>query len=91
MIYGDLDCSAVDFVMNRFSKRLKERHEHVNGLIGKKFDFTVDEYMEVDRKEMDFAKTSEELDFGENGQFQLLNLKTSLKDMKKAKGASQEI
>ncbi|SMF21386.1 carboxy terminal-processing peptidase [Pseudobacteriovorax antillogorgiicola] len=87
MIYGDLDCSAVDFIMNRYSKRLKERHKHVSALLKKKYDFTVDEYMMVDRDKLDFGSSTEEVNerWRKRVKFQLLNLKTSVGDVEKAK------
>ena len=87
MIYGNLDCSAVDFIMNRYSKRLQERHTYVGTLLKKKYDFTIDEYMAVDRKKMEFASTAEEINerWRKRVKFQLLNLKSSVDDMKKAK------
>lgn len=88
MIQGNLDCSAVDFVMNRYTVRLKERHSYVTKLIDhKKFDFTIDEYMSVDRKAMDYASKPSEIDerWRKRIKFQLLNLKTGVGDIKKAK------
>ena len=87
MINGNLDCSAVDAIMSRYSKRFKERHKYIMELIAKhKFDFTIDEYMTVDLDQVDYAKTTEEVNdrWRKRVKFQLLNLKQSLDDPKKA-------
>ncbi len=87
MIYGNLDCSAIDFVMNRYSKRFSEKQKYVEKLLKQKFDFSIDEYMNVDMKSIDYATTADEVNerWRKRVKFQLLNLKSSLDDIEKAK------
>lgn len=74
------DCSAVDDIMSRYSKRFEERQNYIYKLIEEKYDFTKDEYMDIDSKAMTYAKTSEELNerWRQRIKFQLLTLKTGL-------------
>ena len=88
MINGSLDCTAVDAIMSRYSQRFKERQKHIMQLLKThKFDFTIDEYMKVDLDEVDYAKTTEEVNerWRKRVKFQLLSLQQSLEDPKKAK------
>lgn len=49
-------------IFNFYEKRLAERLMHVFKLLDGGFDFTVDEYIELDRGDAPWAKTTEELD-----------------------------
>jgi carboxyl-terminal processing protease len=49
-------------IFNFYEKRLAERLMHVFKLLDGGFDFTVDEYIELDREDAPWAKTTEELD-----------------------------
>lgn len=49
-------------IFNLYEKRLAERLMHVFELLQNPFDFTVDEYVELDRNDEPWAKTSAELD-----------------------------
>ena len=49
-------------IFNFYEKRLAERLMHVFELLENGFDFTVDEYIELDRDDAPWAKTKEELD-----------------------------
>ncbi len=57
---GKLD--AAYKIFNVFKKRVNERMHYVMGRLEKPFDFTKDEYVDLDRSEMDFVKTEAELD-----------------------------
>lgn len=80
MIGRDLDCSAIDEVMNRYTQRFQERTKFVQKAIADKQDFTIEEYLNVDRKNMTYPKTVEEVNerWRKHIKFQLLTLKTSV-------------
>lgn len=77
---NQLDCSAVDYVINRYSKRFEERQKHLKVLLDRKYDFTKDEYMITDGKKLDYLKTSKELNerWRKRVKFQLLTLKNTI-------------
>jgi len=83
----DANCSALDDVMKIYSKRFFERQKTIAQAIDAKHDFTVDEYMDIDRKKMEFATTTEEISerWRQRVKFQLLQMKTTLADLDKAK------
>lgn len=88
---NQLDCSAIDFVVNRYSKRFSERQKFVETLIEKKYDFSKDEYMTIDRKKLDYPKTTEEINerWRKRIKFQILSLKSSI-DLKKTREKLQK-
>jgi carboxyl-terminal processing protease len=83
----DANCSALDEVMKVYSKRFYERQKTIQTAIDAKHDFTVDEYMTIDRKKMEFATTTEEIAerWRQRVKFQLLQLKGTMKDLPKAR------
>lgn len=87
MIGRDMDCSAIDDVMNRYSQRFQERSKYVQKLIDDKQDFTIEEYLNVDRKNMNYPKTSEEVNerWRKHVKFQLLTLKMTVDSLDKAR------
>lgn len=87
LIYGNMDCSVINEIMNRYTKRFEERQSYAIKLVDTKHDFTIDEYMNVDRDTMGYAKNQKEIEerWRQRVKFQLLTLKTSLdNDLKKA-------
>lgn len=74
------DCSPIDAIINVYSKRFSERQATVAKLIDLKHDFSVDEYMEIDRKSLAWAATSEEINerWRKRIKFQHLQLKEGL-------------
>ena len=80
-------CQALDDIVNTYSMRFHKVRSGIDNIINAKHDFTIDEYMIVDRKKMNYAKNEKEL--GERWRklikFQLLQLKSSLEDMGKAR------
>jgi carboxyl-terminal processing protease len=74
------DCKAIDEVVNLYSKRFEERQAQVMRLIDENYDFTKDDYMEIDRKKMNYPATTEEvLDrWRKRIKFQMLQLKSTL-------------
>ena len=80
------NCKSIDDVINTFSQRFEERQKSAIKSIGDKHDFTIDEYLDLDRKKMQWAKTSEEANerMRKRVKFQLLQLKDSLGSLAKA-------
>lgn len=56
------NCTPVNNILQTYSTRFKARQETLDELIDTDFDFTIDEYYNIDRKEREWAKTPEELD-----------------------------
>jgi carboxyl-terminal processing protease len=81
------DCAAISDVVNIYAQRFEERSKHINTLIDAKYDFTIDENLNLDRKNTEYASTKEELDerWRQRIKFQYLQLKTSVPDWEKAK------
>ncbi len=86
MIKG-ADCKAIDDIMNIYSARFSERQKVIVKDIDDPHDFTVDEYLDIDRKNMLFAKTIEEVNerWRKRVKFQLLQLKSTISDLKEAR------
>ena len=80
-------CQALDDIVNTYSMRFHKVHRDINNIINAKHDFTIDEYMIVDRKKLAYAKSEKELDerWRKLIKFQLLQLKGSLADIGKAR------
>lgn len=83
----DSDCKAIEEITKTYTKRFGERQKVIDQLIDSKFDFTVDEYMTIDRKKMDYASTTEEIAerWRQRVKFQLLQLNNTMKDLPKAR------
>jgi carboxyl-terminal processing protease len=81
------NCGLVDDIVKVFGKRFEERHKEVSRLIDMDHKFNVDEFMELDRKKIEYAQTSEELTerWRQRIKFQLLQLNRNLKDLKKSR------
>ncbi len=86
----DMNCAAIDDIMNRYSQRFIERNQYITKLIDGKFDFTLDEYLNVDRKNLTYPKTNEEVNerWRKHIKFQMLNLKTGTELLEKVKPGS---
>lgn len=69
-------------IFNLYETRVAERLEYVFQLLNREFDFTVDEYLEVNRENMPWAKTKAELDelWRKRLKNEALNLKLTGKD-----------
>ncbi len=78
------DCSAITQVMTLYSKRYEERMILIKKLIDSEHDFTKDEYLNIDRKNEDFAATLEEVNerWRKRIKFQVLELKKSTQNLK---------
>lgn len=83
----DANCSALEDVMKVYSKRFYERQAAIKAAIAAKHDFSIDEFMDIDRKKMDFASTTEEVNerWRQRVKFQLLQLNVTLKDLVKSR------
>ncbi len=83
----DMNCAAIDDVMNRYSQRFMERNQFITKVVDEKYDFTVDEYMNTDRKNLTFPKTVEEVNdrWRKFIKFQLMNLKIGTESLDKAR------
>ncbi len=79
------DCSAIEDVTATYAKRFKEMQQYAFKMINVNHDFTKDEYMMIDRKKMQYAKTTEELfeRWRQRVKFQLLQMKMTVQDLKK--------
>lgn len=87
------NCEAIDEIVNVYSKRFEERQKAISKLIAAQHDFKIDEYLELDRKKIEFAKDEKELTerWRQRVKFQLLQLKKTLKDnMKEARSKLQK-
>ena len=80
-------CYALDEIMNTYARRFKRINNRIDSIIAIEHDFTIDEYMVIDRKKISYAKTDKELQerWRKRIKFQLLQLKTSLQDLEKAR------
>lgn len=82
MVLGSMDCSAIDEVMNLYSKRFDERYKKINQFIDMKHDFSLDEYLVVDADDESYAKDVKEADerWRQRIKFQLMTLITGADD-----------
>lgn len=80
-------CQALDDIINTFSMRFYKVTARINKIINDKHDFSIDEYMLIDRRKIAYAKNQQELveRWRKRIKFQLLQLKSSLNDMDKAR------
>ncbi|HET9236457.1 MAG TPA: carboxy terminal-processing peptidase [Oligoflexus sp.] len=87
LIGRDMNCQVIDEIMNKYTQRFNERSQFVNKVIDEKYDFTIEEYLNVDRKNMAYPKTVEEVNerWRKQIKFQLLNLKMSVDTVEKAR------
>lgn len=69
-------------IFNLYETRVAERLEHVFQLLNREFDFTIDEYLEVERENAPWPKTKAELDelWRKRLKNEALNLKLNGKD-----------
>lgn len=69
-------------IFNVYAKRVAERLEYVLSILDQDFDFTVDEYVVLDRNDAPWPKTTTELDeiWRKRIKYEALNLKLADKD-----------
>ena len=78
-------CNFINDFINIYTLRFKEVNEKINELVDLKHDFSIDEYLELDRKKIGFAKNDKELKdrWRKRIKFQLLQLiSTGIKEAK---------
>ncbi len=80
-------CQALDDIVNTFSLRFHQVNSNINKIINAKHDFSIDEYMLIDRQKISYAKNQRELRarWRKRIKFQLLQLKGPLADIDKAR------
>jgi carboxyl-terminal processing protease len=80
-------CGAIEDIVNVYSKRFQERQAKIGKLIDMKHDFTVDEYMTIDRKKLPWAKTTEEIEdrWRKRIKFSVKQMNDTVDDMKKTR------
>ncbi len=79
------DCSFIDDIVETYGKRFGERQKPIDEAIAATHDFTADEYMEVDRKKLPWAKTGDELAdrWRKRVKFQIIQLRETITDAAK--------
>ena len=78
-------CNFINDFINVYTLRFKEINDRISSLVDLKHDFSIDEYLELDRKKIGFAKDEKELTdrWRKRIKFQLLQLiSTGIKDDK---------
>ena len=80
------NCKAISDIINVYEKRFQERMKEVPGLIKAKHNFKKKEWIELDRKKTEFASNPADLKerWRKRIKFQLLQLKKTVEDIKKA-------
>lgn len=81
------NCSAIEDIVATYSKRFKAQFKVMQSLVDKKYDFTKDEYMDIDRKKLAFATNSEELNerWRKRIKYQFLMLNDTVQDETKVR------
>jgi carboxyl-terminal processing protease len=81
------DCSFIDDIVGTYGKRFEDTQKAINEAVAATHDFSVDEYMEVDRKKMPWAKTPQEIGerWRKRVKFQVLQLRETITDAAKIK------
>ena len=74
------DCSAVDLMFTQYSMRFEERQALIPKLIDAKHDFSKDEYLNIDRKTLPYAKSLKDVQerWRKRIKFQFLQLMKSM-------------
>lgn len=82
---GKENCEPVSEIMKRFNRRFDETLPVIAKMIDMDHDFKVDEYMVVDRKEIDWAGTADEISdrWRKRIKYQVLQQRNAKEDIKK--------
>jgi len=85
-------CKIVSDVINIYGIRFDERHKEIAKLIDTKHNFKVDEYLNLDRKKLNYASNAKELNerWRKQVKFQLLNFKKTQKKIEISKKDSKK-
>lgn len=81
------DCSFIDDIVGTYGKRFDDTQKAINEAVAANHDFSVDEYMEVDRKKLPWAKTPQEIGdrWRKRVKFQIMQLRETINDAAKIK------
>jgi carboxyl-terminal processing protease len=84
-LIGRADCKFIDDVIAVYGNRFEERQKGINDAIAATHDFSTEEFMEVDRKKVPWAKTMEELTdrWRKRVKFQIMQLRDTITDAAK--------
>ena len=76
------NCSAIDAIYASFSKRFEVRYALIPQLIERKYDFTIEESIDLDRKKIDWSVGKKHLDerWRKRIKFQFMQLLDSLEE-----------
>lgn len=79
------NCKPIEHIFSRYSLRFEESQAVIDSLIKKKFDFTIDEYINFDRKKISYAENRQENNerLRKKIKYKVMQLKQNLKDPKK--------
>lgn len=88
----DADCKPIEEVVRLYSQRFDERQKLISTQVAAKHDFTIEEYMPIDRKKIEYATTTEEIAerWRQRVKFQLLQLKATMGEVEKAREKLQK-
>ncbi len=81
------NCSFITDVVETYGKRFQEQSKTIDSVLAMTHDFTVEEYMEVDRKKLPWAATNEELAdrWRKRLKFQVMQLRETIPEPEKVK------
>lgn len=86
-LIGRADCKFIDDIVAVYGKRFEERQRGITDAIVMSHDFTVDEFLEFDRKKIAWAKTTEELNdrWRKRVKFQIMQLRDTITEPAKVR------
>jgi carboxyl-terminal processing protease len=86
-LVGRADCKFIDDIVAVYGNRFEDRQKGISDAIAATHDFTKEEYLEVDRKKVPWAKTTEELTdrWQKRIKFQIMQLRDTIKDPAKVR------
>ena len=81
-LIGRADCKFIDDIVAVYGNRFDDRQKGISEAIAANHDFKVEEFMEVDRKKVPWAKTTEELTdrWRKRVKFQIMQLRDTITD-----------
>ncbi|MCX6119813.1 MAG: S41 family peptidase, partial [Proteobacteria bacterium] len=86
-LVNQANCKFITDIVETYGKRFEEQNRNIDKILEMTHDFSVDEYMEVDRKKIAWAKTSDELAdrWRKRLKFQVKGLSETIKEPAKIK------
>ncbi len=81
------DCGFIDDIVGVYGKRFEDTQKAISEAVNAKHDFTVEEFMEVDRKKLPWATTTQEIGdrWRKRIKFQIMQLRETINDSAKIK------